>query len=596
MSPPGVRTISLATDGEAVEPTPRMAGAPLFRALAAVLAFIQFWGSRHELNTDGVSYLDVGEAFFRGDWNVAINGMWSPLYPFLLGFTKAMLRPEAAREFFVVHLLNVAIFVGALAAFEYFLRSAMEWMSAEGQRVRRRTWTALGYGLFLWASLGLTGVGPVSPDLLASVFVYLGAGVVLKLRVHAERVRLWALLGVVLGVGYWARAPFLLWAPVFLVAAAWRRGGVNFPGRGLRVACGTLVLTALPLVVALSAVKGRPTFTDSGRLNYAWYVNGVVYRHWQGEPAGAGEHVAAERLVVPGDTGRPRHGTRKLLETPPVFAFGEPLRCTYAVWCDPSYWYEGVETAVYPGQQMRTLWVNMRELQAETFRVRPSESLRIFGIAAVLGLALGLYKRRRQGSWELVAIGCVGIVPHLFVRVEPRYVAAYLLVLLMGMFSFVRLSSGAYRWIGVFLLACAIPQHALVVVRTAAERPKELPVATAARVAGMGPGEPIAVLNYANIWHTKWAKLAGLRIVAEIHTSAFETSEDAFWHAKPESRKRVENAFRVAGAAYAVARFAPNWAAGEGWRRLGDTGYSVLPLGESRGEPFPPDTERRGRR
>jgi hypothetical protein len=30
---------------------------------------------------DGISYLDIGDAYWRGDWHMAINAFWSPSIP-----------------------------------------------------------------------------------------------------------------------------------------------------------------------------------------------------------------------------------------------------------------------------------------------------------------------------------------------------------------------------------------------------------------------------------------------------------------------------------------------------------------------------------
>lgn len=34
---------------------------------------------RQSMNADGISYLEVGAAYWRGDWEMALNGVWSPL-------------------------------------------------------------------------------------------------------------------------------------------------------------------------------------------------------------------------------------------------------------------------------------------------------------------------------------------------------------------------------------------------------------------------------------------------------------------------------------------------------------------------------------
>src|SRR6185369_13250535 len=47
--------------------------------VAAVLGALQAWDRRYAMNPDGISYLDVADAYLRGDWAVAVNGYWSPL-------------------------------------------------------------------------------------------------------------------------------------------------------------------------------------------------------------------------------------------------------------------------------------------------------------------------------------------------------------------------------------------------------------------------------------------------------------------------------------------------------------------------------------
>src|SRR5688500_18502655 len=67
------------------------------------------------MNHDGISYLDVGDALLRGDFALALNGTWSPAYPFLLGLVLRAVRPSPFWEFPLVHAVNFAIFVTAIA-------------------------------------------------------------------------------------------------------------------------------------------------------------------------------------------------------------------------------------------------------------------------------------------------------------------------------------------------------------------------------------------------------------------------------------------------------------------------------------------------
>jgi hypothetical protein len=54
----------------------------IFWLLAIMLGAIQVLdtSARQAMDPDGVVYFDIGDAYFRGDWSVAINGLWLPLY------------------------------------------------------------------------------------------------------------------------------------------------------------------------------------------------------------------------------------------------------------------------------------------------------------------------------------------------------------------------------------------------------------------------------------------------------------------------------------------------------------------------------------
>src|SRR6185503_4018075 len=93
--------------------------------LASVLGALDSWTGRNALNPMGVSYLDMGDAYFRADWATAINGFWSPLYSLPLGLAMRLIRPSPEHEFPVVHLVNYLIYLCALFAFDFFLRELM---------------------------------------------------------------------------------------------------------------------------------------------------------------------------------------------------------------------------------------------------------------------------------------------------------------------------------------------------------------------------------------------------------------------------------------------------------------------------------------
>src|ERR1035441_3965072 len=70
--------------------------------------------SRRVVWADGISYLDMGDAILRGDWGMAINAYWSPLYPCLQGLALRVFKPSAYSEFAVLYFVNFLTYLFAL--------------------------------------------------------------------------------------------------------------------------------------------------------------------------------------------------------------------------------------------------------------------------------------------------------------------------------------------------------------------------------------------------------------------------------------------------------------------------------------------------
>src|SRR6266566_7858750 len=88
--------------------------------VALALGAIDAWVTRFTMYPDGVSYLDVGDAFWRADWHNAINAYWSPVYPLIAGLFLKVFKPSIYGEYPLVHLVNFLIYVVALICFEFF--------------------------------------------------------------------------------------------------------------------------------------------------------------------------------------------------------------------------------------------------------------------------------------------------------------------------------------------------------------------------------------------------------------------------------------------------------------------------------------------
>src|SRR3954452_20137182 len=79
--------------------------------IALALGAAQAWATRFTMNPDGVSYLDIGDAYWRRDWPNAINAYWSPLYSWILGGFLKVIKPSIYWEYPLVHLVNFLIYV-----------------------------------------------------------------------------------------------------------------------------------------------------------------------------------------------------------------------------------------------------------------------------------------------------------------------------------------------------------------------------------------------------------------------------------------------------------------------------------------------------
>jgi hypothetical protein len=549
-------------------------------AILSLLAAAQAYSARHQMNVDGVAYLDVADTYRRGDWQWAINGHWSPMYSWLLGAADAILQPTPYWEFAVAHLVNVTIFIAALAAFEFLLREIIHLQkkteaSGESMSLPVWAWYALGYSLFAWASLKGVTLVLVTPDLLVSAILYLSLAILLRIRRGAAGLPAAAALGAALGFGFLAKAPML---PISLIVLSLAAAAMPPRRRwtGLATAIGTFLVVAAPFIIALSSAKGRVTFGESRIISYAWLVHDVPLRHWRGDA----------RNVL-------SHQTRQLLEDPPLYEFGNPVPGTYPVWYDPSYWYEGLNPPFSFRAQTRAVFQAVHEYYSLMF-VGPLASL-VFGVLVLWSLSQPRASvQAALAQWPLLVPAVGGLAMFGLVRVFPRYVAPFLVIFWLAALASVRMrktyeTARLVRAISavmvILMLAPMVPSTAANLATATVdladgERPTEHPpwlVADALHRIGVQRGHAVAVIHSdgSSSWSgmAGWARAAGVKVVAEV------LPEDAgrYWGASPEVRKHVTDQIVRTGARVVVSP-RPAAAAGPGWQPLGDTAYSALIL------------------
>lgn len=532
------------------------------------------WNSRFFMNPDGMSYLDIGDAFWSGHWPAIFNAYWSPIYPLLLGLTLKLTHPPIAWQFTAIHGLNLLIYLVSASSLGFLLSEIRRARAASAPQPDFPAWSiaAAGCVLFLHASLLMIGIHQVTPDLLLSAFIYLAAALQLRLRRVENPTRTSVLLGLALGLGYLAKTIMLPLALPCLAMAA-------LPFRDLRrrflPAAAAFALLTLPFIAAISLRYHRPTFGESSRYNIAAFVNqsfDTMDRWAKPLPPGAGAWKTPPRTIW---------------NYPVAFSYGLSSAGTYPPWYDPAVWMDGLETPFQPRAFLATIQENVPKL-VSLLLAGPPLPILAAGLVVFLLNPIGWLKRaaRYHGLWLLILTGCA---LYAMTLVEPRYVGAFVVLT------------------GLALLAPAAPRHtrpvaAAIVLATIASltwfardfvrqrrmpQPSQIEAAKLLLRRDLKPGDPVACVGRG--YRAYWARLAGLRVIAEVPMA---TSAE-FWNCGEDSRRGALTALASTGAKIAVAQDLPDAAGSEGWQRLGETRYWVRELDRAySGEATPDDPAR----
>jgi hypothetical protein len=133
----------------------------IFWSFGLALAVAQCWMFRYRVTADSISYMDMSDGVMSGgNWHRLINGVWSPLYPFLLGLFRRVFSISPANEIPTGHFLDIGFFLFAFICFEWLLRVVTRQISERNEMLpgspaslAKWAFLSLGYSLFLWASI-----------------------------------------------------------------------------------------------------------------------------------------------------------------------------------------------------------------------------------------------------------------------------------------------------------------------------------------------------------------------------------------------------------------------------------------------------------
>jgi hypothetical protein len=512
-------------------------------ARAFVLAFgvTSLWLTRDALNPDGIAYLDASDVYLAGGWPASGSGYWSPLYPTLLAVGRKIGGTSVAREQTIAQVVNVAISLLAFAALEWLIRAmrARTEQSAAPEP-NDTTWRVLAYALFAWAMVGWIQPSFITPDLLVAAITLAIAACSVRLATGRGGSGSALLLGLLLALGYLAKAAMFPVGIVVLATLAFVRRRQRGVGRAAVAAIVFLGLSA-PQIAYVSRLKGAPTFGDVGRLNYLWFVAGVPgpVSSSFALPATLPSHDGIGQRLTALD------GNRR---EPAVFDVDAPIPGTLPIWYDAGYWYRGVAGAVAIKAIIRAAVRHTRVY------------FEMFGFLVVGGAAAALVSgtsRRDVFAMRpepmLVVPALAALAMYGLVLVQSRYVAPFALLLFAGLVPPAATDELSRRLRTGFaagaVLALPLVMHLVRVERLFwfnAARDRSAVVADL-EAKGVPAGARLGYVGEA--YDALWARAGRFRFVSVVPSA----EADRFWALDEAARARIMTHMRNQGAVAVVA-------------------------------------------
>ena len=551
----------------------------LFRVLAIALGGLHAIAaiSSQSMNADGISYLDIGDAYFRADWQQAINPVWSPLYSLILGFANLVIKPSMQWEFAIVHLCNFLVYVGALASFEFMWSQArpspLPYSENRILRIPGWLWWTLGYLLFIWTSLSLIQIWSVTPDMLMAMFVFLASGLIAQIRSGDENPRKFLVLGLVLGLGYLTKTFMFSMALVFLLLAWFVQKRSQKAIYRTSLALSVFLLFSLPFVLLISEKRGKLTIGEAGTVTFLRYVNGIPFPHWQGDLSKG----------MP-----PTHPSRIIHQSPRVYEFSGPVGGTYPISTDPSYWYEGIESR-FDLASLSARLTTSSLIYLELFLQKQGVFLACVLALYMMGGRPSYLLPDTLRRWALLIPSMIALGLYASVLVQARYIGVFLLLFWTDILANIRLDDTMNNrsWLKVLSIIAALGLLANIVLfnldgfkrlhptlgvssavqTTPPARP--LAVAQALQDLGIQPGDKVGVIGYG--YDSFWARLARVQIVAEL----LERDAHQLWSGDQVLQQSVLQAFKGADVSAVIAEYVPDDVQLHDWHRVGASTFYI---------------------
>lgn len=537
-------------------------------AICLFLAGIHAWPYRHSMNPDGLSYLDMASEALHGGPQNLVSGYWSPAYPALISLAFFVFRPSPILEFPLIHFVNLAVFCFVLLSFTFFLKSWLALHRDDPSAKEEKPYTiSFCFCVFLWFTIDFITLRVVTPDLYVAGIVFLTGGICCRISLPGSSWRHFVALGGILGLGYYVKAAVLPLG-LILIAILFRWPASHSHSRFKMLLSGLVFLiVAAPLVALVSSRLGHLSIGDTGPLSYAWYANALPrYVGWTGGIADA--------------HGTPNHPPRTLLGKPTILEFADPVKGTYPLWYDPSYWYAGARVRFDLRGQLTALKKSL------IFYSSVFGRMAILFAGALLLLIYAVRQKRfatpdRDFRW-LLTWPITACVMYAVVHAESRFLGAFFVLFWLQLYRVLwRSVADVVRAVVLGTVTCTL-LILLTVSAVAAgartvrsmmrlDQPEYVQVAMALQAAGVRRGDRLATVG--NAFDAYYARYVGARVTAHI----VEASEVRYLSA--EDLGRVRERLASIGVKALVTTERPVNATSDGWKDImvsGSPRYSIM--------------------
>ncbi|MFH1114536.1 MAG: hypothetical protein V1792_11495 [Pseudomonadota bacterium] len=526
-----------------------------FWIVGIVVAGVTAYTTRYFINGDAIVYVEMGESLRTGQWLRLANLTYSPGYPLLLGIGQILLNTNPFNELPMLRIVNFFCFLLAMCSCElimHFVKRDVNGRTPDGlSPLPYSLISALCYSMFLVTSLVFVRLRLLNPDMLVLALTLAAVGIILRIREEPLGYLKYALLGSVTAAGYVVKSFFLPFSPVFLVLAGLCPGSWRKAVPRVGVTLVVMLILSAPLIGVLSNRLGRFTYGELGAHIYAMIISG------KGSP------LYPEVLNL----------------SPKVSQYLFDVDCTRPSGFDICYWHEGLRPDLNIPAHLRIIPGNAAQVVTQT----PWLLLIAAWYAALWKLGSARFKPWYPPSTVLILMvtALCGIALYCLVQMEPRYIASFLFLGFTALVVSLRYPSSdrkAARWTRMLsaFLTCffvAIVVHSLVDqsmrgLYSTEEKPSyreafehHVAVKDFLLENGLQRGDFAAVVGGPPVY---WARLAGLRITAEVNGAA------DFLGSGRQGREQAIRSLREAGIKAVIAK-------GQALEKLGPEGWIHVP-------------------